>query len=219
MKEKLPKILLTTLGILVLGNILALDYLIFPKKNIAPSVSELPIVENEIATESGQEEAMPSNCLKDCQQLIDQKINEALAKIPSQRPVNLVVPTTATGQQKVSYIPLIAETTINSADWTDISPSDFYFNLTDYGGAKSVRFEVYLKSLHQAGRVYVRLYDITNKRAVDYSDLSSLTETYELQRSSDLTIWRGNNLYRLQGKVLSGIEGYLKDAKLKIIVQ
>lgn len=209
MKKNLPKIFLVVILSLILVNLGYLDYKLF---RVAPS----PTPEGETLVEQVE----PEGCSPDCQELIDQKISETLLNIPTQKPektVTYVLPTTSPGAQtKVSYIPLMSEATVNYPDWTDVTPSDFYFDLDDYSGAKSVRFEVYLKSKHQAGKTYIRLYDVTNKRAVDYSDLSSSSETFELQRSSDLVIWRGNNLYRIQGKTLNGIEGYFKEVKLKI---
>lgn len=211
MKEKLPKILLVLVLFLILGNLGYLDYRLNNQNNLP--------VETE-----GQVEK--SDCSLECQQLVEQKIAYVISQIPTQIPIQKPAKTSSftvpnalptQSQTRVSYIPLATAATINSSDWTDIIPSDFYLDLADYSGVKSVRLEVYLKSQYQSGKVYLRLYDVTNKRAVDYSDLSSSSETFELRRSSDLTIWRGNNLYRLQGKTSSGIEGYLKEAKLKIL--
>lgn len=209
MKERLPKIILAIILILVLGNLGFLDYQLFNQSRTKFS----PPPSADLKKEPEEE-----GCENDCEQLIEQKISRVLTNFPTSRSITYVIPTTkAVVQTKVFYIPLISEATVNYSDWTDIIPSDFYFDLSDYPGAKGVRFEVYLKSKHQAGTVFIRLYDVSNKRAVDYSDLSSDSETFELKRSSDMSIWQGNNLYRIQAKTLNGIEGFLKEAKLKII--
>ena len=218
---KIKKIILIILGILVLGNLIFLDWRIIDNRE--KEASFRPSASSDIESPGTSEGQAVKECSDECQMIIEEKVTEQIAKIPTQKPgqtVTYVVPTTAASQNKISsisYIPLASEGTINSADWKDLGASDFYFDLNDYPNARNVRFEIYLKSQYQAGRVSVRLYDVTNKRAVDYSDLSSSSESFELQRSSDLSIWRGNNLYRLQGRTQSGIEGYLKDAKLRVL--
>lgn len=208
---------------MLVANLVFLDYLAWKNQKIGKKSEDknqetnLPtLTQNKEETATSGAEPIDLNCFSGCQGLIDQRIEEALAKIPTQAASKTAIIAPTSSQLRVSYIPLMTESTINSADWKDITPSDFYFDLADYSRAGNVRLEVYLKSQYQSGRVYLRLYDLTNKRAVDYSDLSSSSEAFELQRSSDLSIWQGNNLYRLQGKTQSGIEGYLKEAKLKI---
>lgn len=208
---------------MLVANLVFLDYLAWKNQktngedednNLMFNLPTLSRNEEEMATSGA--EPIDLSCSSGCEGLIDQKIEEALAKIPTQSTSKATIIAPTSSQPRVAYIPLIAEATINSSDWKDITPSDFYFDLADYSRTGNVRLEVYLKSQYQSGKVYLRLYDLTNKRAVDYSDLSSSSEAFELQRSSDLSIWQGNNLYRLQGKTQSGIEGYLKEAKLKI---
>jgi len=212
MKEKLPKIILAIFLILVLLNLGFLDWWIIRNRGKAGNQADLSREIDEVKETVG---ATPTpGCQPGCLEIIAEKVVQAISALPTPKTskTTVVVPTISSAPAKVSYIPLISEAAVGSEDWQDILPSDFYFDLKDYPTAKNVRFEVYLK-----GNTSVRLYDLTNKRAVDYSDLSSSSEAFELQRSSDLTIWRGNNLYRLQGRTLSGFQGYIKEAKLKII--
>jgi hypothetical protein len=118
---------------------------------------------------------------------------------------------------KVTYIPITTARSTAIMDWTDANPSDFYFDLVDFPGAKSVRWEVYLQAVNGSGKVFARLYDVTNKRGVDYSELATESNTSVFLRSSDLKIWRGNNLYRVQLKSVNGTEAVLAQARLKII--
>jgi len=213
---KIEKTLLVLLGILILGNLVFLDWW-FIKNRFKAELGKTDLSREASQPASGVQETLVFECDQNCQKIVEEKVAEAVAKIPTQKPskISSSMPTVQPSS-KVTYIPLVSDGSTSETSWTDITPSDFYFNLTDYPGVKSARFEVYLKSKHQAGRIYLRLYDATNKRAVDFSDLSSSSESFELQRSSDLVIWQGNNLYRLQAKTLNGIEGYFKDAKLKI---
>jgi hypothetical protein len=76
-----------------------------------------------------------------------------------------------------------------------------------------------LRSFLGGNKVYARLYDVTNKRAVDFSELWSDSGTSEFKRSVDLAIWRGNNLYRVQAKSSTGTPAYLDSPRLKIILE
>ena len=119
-------------------------------------------------------------------------------------------------QAKIVYIPLVASAANSKTDWTDVAPSEFYFDLVSYPGAKTVRFTGFLRAVNATGPVYVRLYDATNKRGVDNSDFSTSNNTFDRFESAALSIWRGNNLYRLQLKSPNGTEALLSEARLKV---
>jgi len=211
MNQQSEKIFFGVFLFLITANLLFLDFVSFRKKTALNqpllSITPTPILE--------------SQCLDECQKIIDQKISEALAKIPTQKPektMSVIVPTSAPATQaKAIYIPLVTEGTTVSTSWVDIVPSEFYFNLADYPGATQVRFICYLQALHGSAKVYARLYDQTNKRAVDYSQLETQNDSYTLLESSGITIWRGNNQYTVQLKSENGTQVLLKEAKLKII--
>ena len=101
-------------------------------------------------------------------------------------------------------------------DWTDIAATDFYFNFADYSQAKSASFQASLQSFPSQDSVYLRLYDVTNKRAVDGSELITDSVTYTLVTSGTLSIWQGNNLYRIQGKGINGNTLNFSNSKLRI---
>jgi hypothetical protein len=175
-------------------------------------------------------EGSPSSnlCPLTCQEQFNELLTSSLATFSATRGEEKVEKPTPTScpkcqvstpqpQAKAVYIPLASSGSTVKMDWTDVVPSNFYFDLVDYPGAKSVRFEAYLKALNGSATIYLRLYDDTNKRAVDYSDLSTTSPTFELQTSSPLTIWRGNNLYKIQIKSLNGTEAFFQEARLKIL--
>lgn len=206
-------------GIIILVNLLLLDiFFIISLVRKKPDLK--PLVGEEITDSSESIPALSQNtCPEACLAEIEQALAESLATVETTSREILYTPLVPTpqSQAKAVYIPLVTSASTVKMDWTDIVPSDFYFDLTDYPGAKSVRFQAYLKALHGAGRVYVHLYDDTNKRAVDYSDLSTQSPNYELLTSSPLAIWRGNNLYRVQLRSINGTEVFLQEARLKVL--
>lgn len=210
------KILLIIFGVLVFLNLLALDWSWFTDKSKGKeTVAEQ--VTKEVAT-------IPENCALNCQQVITEKIQEELAKTSPSAGQSSVLPTDTltvktptSGQQKIIYVPLASDGTTVLTSWTDIIPSEFYFDLANYPGIKEIHFETYLQAVNGSAKVYARLYDATNKRGVDYSDLSTANGVFSRLESSAITIWRGNNKYTVQLRSENGTEVQLKDAKLKII--
>ncbi len=213
---KAIKILLISFGILAFLNLLALDWFWYADKS--------PKKEAVVEEKTEEEAIVPENCALTCQQTISEKIQEELAKISPSAGQSSVLPTKTltvktptTGQQKILYIPLVNDGSTVLTTWIDIVPSDFYFDLESYPGAKEVRFETYLLAVHGSAKVYTRLYDVTNKRGVDYSDLSTANGVFSRLESRAITIWRGNNKYTVQLRSENGTEVQLKEAKLKIV--
>jgi len=175
-------------------------------------------------TETEGKIASPS-CELSCQKIIEEKIKEELADLPLSAGGSSVTPASAvkipiqaplSSEKKILYIPLTNEGSVVSNSWTDVLPSEFYFNLADYSGAKEVRFLAYLSSSNNDPG-FARIYDTTNKRGVDFSDLLFFKSDYSLVESSPLVIWRGNNQYTVQLRSANGTKVSIKDAKLKII--
>jgi len=212
MKEKLLKIFLVLFLILITVNIGFLDWWIINHRKEEP--------EKETEKETETETVISQECSEDCRQLIEQKVSEAIKNIPTQKPakvVNQLPASNPVASAKVTYLPLVAEGTTTETKWTDIAASDFYFNLADYPGAKEVRFIASLQALHGSAKVEARLYDQTNKRGVDYSELETKNDAYTLIESSGIVIWRGNNKYSVQLRSANGTQVLLKEARLKVI--
>jgi hypothetical protein len=215
--KKAAQIFLAVLAVLVLANLFALDYFWWQGRG------GLPLAQNKAATD----QEAGDTCGSLCQKTIAEKIQAELDKgtpsagqsssVTVSPPATCAVQPTASPQIKTLYIPLASQGSTVSTSWADIAATNFYFNLADYPGAKEVRFETHLLALDGASPVYARLYDVTNKRGVDYSDVSTRNQSYTRLESSALKIWRGNNLYLIQLRSEIGIEAQLKEAKLKII--
>jgi hypothetical protein len=233
MSPKLGKIILVLFGLSVLINLIIVDFWFLKKKEEIvkdSSAEESPLTlpeegerkeTEEVGEEITEDEVNLNNlsCPEKCQKLIEERIEEAIARIPTQTSqAKVVIPTTAASDKtKMIYVPLVTEGSTVNTTWTDIVPSEFYFDLNDYPGVKEIRFTAYIQAVQGAAKVYARLYDQTNKRGVDYSDIETQSGNYTLVESSKMTIWRGNNKYTVQLKSLNGTQVLLKDAKLKIL--
>ena len=219
MTEKLLKVLPIILASIIIVNLVVLDFFWITSRSKKESVAE----KTPTSTPSLQEQSCPQ-CLTEAQ--IESKIDEKLVALTASLKVTPATsqtkttptPTGSSNQtSKVSYIPLGGSSSTSETDWTDISGSDFYFNKTDYPATTSVSWEVSLHSFLGGNKVYARLYDVTNKRAVDGGELSTDSSSSQLVRSTSLTIWAGNNLYRIQAKSSSGTPAYLDSPRMKIV--
>jgi len=222
MENKL-KILGIGIGGLIILNLLVLDFVwvnqqkinSLSKKEVGKESAATP---TPISTPFVSQITPPEECSETCQSFIDQKIEEAISKLPTQPPTgkSAVQPTQIPSASRVAYITLGGSDLTSATDWADISGTDFYFDLTDYPTATGVRWEISLSAFLAGNKVYARLYDVTNNRAVDFSELFTESGTSTLQRSIDLAIWRGNNLYRVQGKSSTGTPAYLDSPRMRI---
>jgi hypothetical protein len=214
MIDRIIKIIPWVIGIIILINVLLLDFWSLEKTGQPLTVSETPKTDETL------------NC-SSCQEIISEEVQKGLSTvkenpstptlIPTTKLAVTPTPTTASPNIKVLFIPIGTTGTTTNTDWTDVSGTDIYFNLTDYPGVKNVRWELSLQTNSANTNVYARLYDVTNKREVDNSQLTTNLITYEFLRSGDLTIWSGNNLYRVQIKGLNGNTANFLTPKLKIV--
>lgn len=213
MIERIIKIIPWMMGIIIFLNVLFLDFWSLEKNSLP-----------QIVLDTAKKEEVAINC-SSCQEYVASEVSKFLpasekTTTPTPTPKITVTPTptkTPTASLKVMYIPIGMSGTTTNTDWTDIAGSDFYFNLSDFPQIKSVKWETSLQAFVTTTSVYGRLYDVTNKRAVDNSELTTALTTYDPLRSGDLTIWNGNNLYRVQIKGTNGNTVNLSSPKLKLI--
>src|SRR3989344_1208141 len=158
----------------------------------------------------------PNTCDLVCEENIDEAISEAIATLSAtkQEVVKYVQDTSV----KTTYIPMGSSTIVTSTDWVDVPDSGVYIDLErDYGKSAKVSWEASLKVAHGNGKAFARLYDDTNKIAVDYSEITTENNVNFKQLSSgNLPFWRGRNLYKVQLKSLNSFEITYGGGKIKV---
>lgn len=220
MIDKFLKTFVWLLGIFIIANLLILDFVWVSEKKKEKAISLSKTVVSVTPTPAFQPtpEVSPTGTdCSSCQQLIAEEVAKAVSSAPLS--VSKATPTPSGSGQKVIYMSIGSSGSTSNMVWSDIPGTDFYFDLADYSSAKSVRWEASLQSYVSSDPVYARLYDVTNKRGVDGSDLTTRSSSFEYIRSSDLTIWRGNNLYRIQARGSSGNTVNISAPRLKIILE
>lgn len=158
-------------------------------------------------------------CDADCQKLIEEKIANVLPSyLPSVtvKPQSTIVPPSAK-TKFVSYIPIPGSGNTTNTNWTDLAGTEFSFSIGDYVGFKEAYFEANMKLFNGNGVAYLRLYDITNSRAVDGSEISTSSQSSVAVSSGRISLWQGNNRYKIQARSLTADTTYFESGRLKII--
>lgn len=170
-------------------------------------------------------DVVPVDCQADCLALVQQEVARAVATFSAQPNLiekektssgaTVIFPTTSLPQ--ISYLPLGSGGTTTSQSWTEVAGTRFVFDLADYSTSVSVIWEVNLRAEHANSRCYARIWDVSNQRAVDFSEQTTDSISSVNLTSLPLSIWQGKNDYYLEVKSLNGIQCYLDSPRLKII--
>jgi hypothetical protein len=196
-----------------LGNIAYLDWNWIKAKEVNNSSLQLqPQTQEIISTDE-----CDVNCLKQ----VNQMVSQALATLSAQpkQSNTKVVTVNQTSKSGTTYIPLNGSNSTLRNDWTDLSATDIYIKVEDYGKSPYISFEASLKASHEGGRVYARLFDVTNGIAVDGSELSTDSQSFSSLSTGNLPLWSGNNLYRVQIKSLDNQEVSYSSGRVKIVTK
>ena len=154
-----------------------------------------------------------------CKKEIEDAVVKAMAAIT---PTMIKTSTTTVAQttQKggTTYIPMGTTYESTSTDWYTIDDTATYIDLiNDYGKTASVSWEASLKVAHGNGQAYVRLWDDTNKIAVDGSVLTTENNSeYKLVTTGVLPFWKGRNLYKVQIRSLNSFAVSYTGGKIRI---
>lgn len=180
------------------------------------STSEAPPIEIENAKE---EISYSFQDCANCEEEVSRLIDEAIEAIPTSAPTATATTSTTTAKTQTSYIPLGSTASSTSTDWYTVGDASSYIDLVnDFNSNAYVTWEASLKIKHGNGEARARLWDNTNKIAVDGSELvTSGNEDYEHKKSGRIYLWNGNNNYMIQIKSVGGYEVTVSDAKVKVV--
>ncbi len=117
---------------------------------------------------------------------------------------------------KEFFVPLGNGTT-TASDWTDVPGLQATVDTNNYGRIKSAVLEATLHIPTANETASVRLFNVTDKHPVWFSDLSGSGSTAQLFISSPLTLDSGNKTYQVQAKTSLQYEAILDQVRLHII--
>lgn len=120
-----------------------------------------------------------------------------------------------TGTFKENFVAIGSATVDGANDWTKVSGSDFWLDLSLYGEVSEVTMQGWIDN----GSGRVRLYDSTNSRVVDFSEISVKNDSSNSTSfyTKAVSIWRGQNQYYLQVRGNGNTRVELSGVKLKVL--
>jgi hypothetical protein len=156
-------------------------------------------------------------CGEECQKTIQEEVASAISTI-SGTPKTTTTVTTPAAAKNTSYISLSGPVSTTSTQWVDIPGVEVYIDLAnDYGKGATAGWEANLKVAHGNGQAFARLFDVTHGTAVDGSEVSTTNNAdYKIVSSSNIYLWAGRNLYRLQLKSLNSFEVTFLSGHIKV---
>ncbi|MBI3956289.1 hypothetical protein HY339_03460 [Candidatus Gottesmanbacteria bacterium] len=121
----------------------------------------------------------------------------------------------SSGAAKEYYIALGSGTT-KSNIWQDISGAEAAIDTANYSAIKSVTFEVFLRIPTANGTVYAKLYNVTDKHDVWFSEVNSEGPTLTKKEAS-ITLESGAKTYRVMGLSTLKYDANIENARLRIV--
>lgn len=205
-----------TFAFLVLINLIFLDILLFKnqKTEIIEKTVSIPVVSN----------SCPASCLSE----ISNATKGAILSIgPTSPPVGGLTPTPTAKpvpQTQTQPLSLVKEFFVpfgtgsnSSDDWQDVGGLRATLDPSNYGSIKTVTFEASIRIPTGNELAYVRLYSVTDKHPVWFSDVSLEGGTPQLLISKPITLDSGNKTYQVQMKTSLKYPAFLDQARLHIL--
>ena len=210
--ENKLKIFSIVVAVLLLADLAVVNFKVFspPKPILAPTPESTP--EAEVTTVSNAP-LQEGGCSPDCLAAISAATKEAKA------PVAQPTQGTAVGLTvKEFYIPFGSGSTKNN-EWVELPGVEAVIDSANFFSVKSIIMEATLRIPSANGRVYAKLYDVTNKHDVWFSEVWAEGSTNYRAESAVINLSSGRNLYRLMMKSTMGYEAILDLARLKIVLK
>lgn len=157
------------------------------------------------------------SCDEECKKIIQEEVKKAISS--SSAPVKKEIVTVSPEKKiQTSYISLGDSYSTTSTSWVDVPGAEVSFDLAnDYSKDTKVAWEASLSVANANGTVYARIFDSTNKIAVDGSDISvSDSASYKRVSSGYLNLWAGRNVYKVQIRSLNSFEVFYSGGKMRI---
>ncbi len=192
---------------LVLLNLLFLDFVIFDRQptQIIEKIVPIPVVSN----------ACPASCLSEIKEAT-RSVKLAVSITPTPTKISPTQAQVSSSLVKEFFVPFGSGSN-SSDDWQDIAGLRATLDLANYGNIKTVTFEATIRIPTGNEVAYARLYNVTDKHPVWFSDVSLDGGTPQLLISKPITLDSGNKTYQVQMKTSLKFQAFLDQSRLHII--
>lgn len=191
--------LIASFLLLLTMNIVMLDLVVFFSRIARPSeIAATTIRVTETPTPAQE-------CSPSCEAKID-----ALARAID------ALPTSGTAKVASEYYISLGSGSTKSNVWQDIVGAEAVIDTTNYPSIKSVVFEVFLNIPTANGVVFAKLYNVTDKHDVWFSNVSSEGPNLT-KKEAVITLEPGSKTYRVMGLSTLKYEANIENARLRIV--
>lgn len=203
------KLLLFLIMVFLLANILVLDVNVFKKEEgtVAPVVEEAQPEATPLSSLLVEADTCPAVCL------------EAIAEATGESAQVAPTPATAVSSGvKEIYIPLGSGST-QSITYVELSGIESVIDMGNYPKVKEIIFEATMRIPTANGRVYAKLFNVTDKHDAWYSEVYAEGSSGYRAESGNVVLAPGRKLYRVMMKSTMGYEAILDSARIKILLE
>lgn len=197
--EKILKIIGVVIAVLLLADLAALNFKVFSHQKLSPLSTPLPTPTVAIIQ-------------------ISPVISPAEAPLAKPTAVEPTLSATSGPTVKEIYVPLGNGST-KSLDWTAIPGAEVVLDAANFSKIKSMIFEVFLQIPTGNGKVYAKLYNVSDKHDVWSSEVAVEGGGIQRMESKNITLDSGRKVYRVMMKTTMGYEAILESSRLKIILE
>lgn len=193
--------LIASFLLLLTVNIVMLDLLVFSGRFIRPSEIGATSVRVSITPAPAQ------GCSSACEDKIS-RLSRKVDALSSEEP-------TVRNSSKEYYITLGSGTTKSNV-WQDIAGAEAVIDTANHPAIKSVTFEVFLNIPTANGSVYAKLYNVTDKHDVWFSNVSSEGPVLT-KKEAVITLEPGAKTYRVMGLSTLKYDANIENARIRIL--
>ena len=230
------RMVVIVLFIMVLGNLVFLDWVVISERN---NIAELKRqvnatenlgevifrqqreLENNLAGEGSGNDLL-DNCGDRCLEEIGRQVNLAVTAASSKPNADEAATggVEYAGLRGTFYVPLGFSGSSDSREWKSLPTTSVGIDWGQYeGGDVTVFWEAFARVHQGNGAALVRLFDETNGIAVPGSEMQASSEGFVHLKSGEIFPWAGNNIYVVQVKSLTGYEVFYEGGKIRIDVK
>jgi hypothetical protein len=200
-------------SLLVAVNLVFLDIFVIGRRaeNGAASV----IVQSGTSIPAGG--SCPDACLSKIREIAATS-STGIATGTISTPTPATIPTKAASTVSEFFVPF-GSGSGSSVDWQDVPGLLATIDTANYSKNKTVTFEISLRIPTGNQIVYARLFNVTDKHPVWFSDVSLEGGTPDLVTSSPITLDTGNKTYQVQLKNSLGFLSFIDQSRLRIVTR
>ncbi|HLD01734.1 MAG TPA: hypothetical protein VJC10_02550 [Patescibacteria group bacterium] len=188
------KVLLALFIVLLCLNLFVINIWILKQIEVSKRIS---VLGTKITTKTSTSSTCPGACVA--------LINKSSAKT-----------TVTSGSSAKEFFVSLGSGSTSSTDWTDITGVLATIDSSSYGKIKQAFFEPTIQNPNGNQKVWARLYNVTDKHPVWFSEVYSEGSATNLLTSPAITLTSGSKVYQVQMKTQLGATSNLTQSRIRI---